>query len=169
MRAIRIHHFGGPEVLTVEEVAMPELKPGEVLVRVHAASLNPVDYKTREGHFPPVSKDKLPITLGRDIAGVVEAIGDGVSGFEDGQAVYAMLPPDRGAYAEFVAVPAADLAPMPRTLNFVSAASVPLAALTAWQGLFDHGGLHEGERVLIHGGAGGVGHFAIQFAKAKGA
>jgi NADPH:quinone reductase-like Zn-dependent oxidoreductase len=169
MKAVRIHQFGGPEVLTIDEVSMPHLQPDEVLVRVHAASLNPVDYKTRQGHYPPVSEDKLPITLGRDVAGIVEASGGETRGFEDGDAVYAMLPNDRGGYAEFVAVPAGDVAPMPRSLKFVSAASVPLAALTAWQGLFDHGQLRRGERVLIHGGAGGVGHFAIQFACAVGA
>jgi NADPH:quinone reductase-like Zn-dependent oxidoreductase len=169
MKAIRIHHFGGPEVMTIDEVSMPRLQPDEVLVRVHAASLNPVDYKTREGHYPPVSQDKLPVTLGRDVAGTVEASSGQSDGFEDGDAVYAMLPPDRGGYAEFVAVPIEDVAPMPRSLNFVSAASVPLAALTAWQGLFDHGQLRRGERVLIHGGAGGVGHFAVQFARARGA
>ncbi len=169
MKAIRIHDFGGPEVLSIEDIAMPHMRPNEMLVRVHAASLNPVDYKTREGKFPPVSRDKLPIILGRDIAGTVEANGEKTSGFEDGEAVYAMLPPDRGGYAEFVAVPAAALAPMPKSLSFVSAASVPLAALTAWQGLVEHGKLRDSERVLIHGGAGGVGHFAIQFAKVMGA
>ena len=168
MRAVRIHHFGGPEALTLDDIAIPAPAPGEILVSVRATSINPVDYKTREGHYPPVHAESLPIVLGRDISGTVEALGANVGDFEVGEPVFAMLPPDRGGYAEFVTLKAADAAPLPRSLNFAAAASVPLAALTAWQGLFDHGGLRRGERVLIHGGAGGVGHFAIQFAKWRG-
>lgn len=167
MKAVRIHHFGGPEVLEFDDLETPRPRADEILVRVHAASMNPVDYKTREGHFPVVSQDKLPITLGRDMAGIVEAAGDDVDEYNDGDAVFALLPADRGGYAEYVAFKASHAAPMPRTLNFSMAASVPLAAMTAWQGLFDHGKLRAGERVLIHGGAGGVGHFAVQLAKAK--
>jgi NADPH:quinone reductase-like Zn-dependent oxidoreductase len=167
MRAIRIHEFGGPDVLKLEEQPTPEPQAGEVLVRVHAASINPVDYKMRNGGYLP--PDRLPLTLGRDVSGVIERTGASVQKFRTGDAVYAMLPRDRGGYAEFVAVDAADCAAKPKSLDHIHAAAVPLAALTAWQGIFDHGGLAGGQRVLIHGGAGGVGHFAVQFAKARGA
>jgi NADPH:quinone reductase-like Zn-dependent oxidoreductase len=123
----------------------------------------------RAGHYPSVKMDQLPKVLGRDVAGVVERIGSRVTRFEKGDAVYAMLGRDVGGYAEYAVATEAEAAPSPTSLDFVQAAAVPLAALTAWQGLFDHGGLKKGQRVLIHGGAGGVGHFAIQFAKAKGA
>jgi NADPH:quinone reductase-like Zn-dependent oxidoreductase len=167
MKAVRIHEFGGPEVLRVEDQPRPEPAPGEVLVRVEAASVNPVDYKMRNGGYVPQSA--LPLTLGRDVAGVVESAPDEASGFKAGDAVYAMLARDRGGYVEYVAVKAADCALKPERLDFIQAAAVPLAALTAWQGLFDHGCLNSGQRVLIHGASGGVGHFAVQFAKARGA
>jgi NADPH:quinone reductase-like Zn-dependent oxidoreductase len=169
MQAARIHQFGGPEVIQVETLPKPEAAPGEVLVQVKAASVNPVDYKIRNGGYPSVSQDQLPVVLGRDIAGVVAAVGAGVTEYQPGDAVYAMLPRDRGAFAEWVSVPADDCAPKPRSLDMVKAGSVPLAALTAWQGLFDQGGLRAGQTVLIHGASGGVGHFAVQFAHAKGA
>jgi NADPH:quinone reductase-like Zn-dependent oxidoreductase len=167
MKAVRIHEFGGPEVLRVETQPRPEPAPGEVLIRVEAASVNPVDYKMRNGGYVPQSA--LPLTLGRDVAGIVEAGPGETGGFKDGDAVYAMLARDRGGYVEFVAVKAADCARKPERLDFIQAAAVPLAALTAWQGLFDYGHLTAGQRVLIHGASGGVGHFAVQFAKARGA
>jgi NADPH:quinone reductase-like Zn-dependent oxidoreductase len=147
------------------------LEPGEdeVLVKVFAASVNPVDYKTREGKFPVVKQDDLPITLGRDLCGVVERCGGNAQNIPKGEAVFALLGRDRRAYAQYVRVRKTELAPKPDNLSHVEAASVPLAALTAWQGMIDHGGLKSGERVLIHGAAGGVGHFAVQIAKAKGA
>jgi NADPH:quinone reductase-like Zn-dependent oxidoreductase len=169
MKAVRIHEFGGPEVLKLENLPTPEPAAGEVLIEVRAASVNPVDYKIREGKYPAVKADQLPITLGRDAAGVVAKVGEGVSAFAQGDEVFVMLPPERGGYAEWVAAPAKDCALKPSALDMVQAASVPLAALTAWQGLFDHGRLAAGQRVLIHGASGGVGHFAVQFAKAKGA
>jgi NADPH:quinone reductase-like Zn-dependent oxidoreductase len=169
MHAVRIHSFGAPNVLTVEDIPVPEPKPNEIVIRVSAASVNPVDYKIRSGQYPSVKKDQLPKVLGRDVAGVVERIGSRITRFEKGDAVYAMLGRDVGGYAEYAVATEAEAAPSPISLDFVQAAAVPLAALTAWQGLFDHGGLRAGQRVLIHGGAGGVGHFAIQFAKAKGA
>jgi NADPH:quinone reductase-like Zn-dependent oxidoreductase len=167
MKAVRIHEFGGPEVLRVESQPRPEAGPGEVLVRVEAASVNPVDYKMRNGGYVPQSA--LPLTLGRDVAGIVEATAVAAARFKAGDAVYAMLARDRGGYVEFVAVKAADCARKPERLDFIQAAAVPLAALTAWQGLFDYGHLAAGQRVLIHGASGGVGHFAVQFAKARGA
>ena len=166
MKAIRIHEFGGPEVLRVEDLAAPEPGPGEVLIRVRASSVNPVDYKIRNGGYLP--PERLPLTLGRDVAGVVDKVGPGVADYAPGSAVYAMLAPEQGGYAEFVTAKAEHCAPMPGRLDFVQAAAVPLAALTAWQGLFDHGGLESGQTVLIHGAAGGVGHFAVQFCRVRG-
>jgi NADPH:quinone reductase-like Zn-dependent oxidoreductase len=169
MKAVRIHRFGGPDVLELEEIPGPLPGENDLLVRVHATSVNPVDYKIRQGKFPP-TLPKLPITLGRDLSGIVENVGGGAGAFRQGDAVYALLGGiDRGSYAEYVVVKPNEAAAKPARLSHIEAAAVPLAALTAWQGLFDHGNLQAGQRVLIHGGAGGVGHFAIQFAKVRGA
>lgn len=170
MQAVRIHRFGGPEVLRVEAIPVPEPAADEVLLRIHAASINPVDLKTRAGEFPLVGADRLPMTLGRDVAATIERAGDAAGvGASPGEAVIAMLATDRGGQAEYALAKPDQLAPMPTGIDPVTAASVPLAALTAWQGLFDHGRLAPGQRVLIHGGAGGVGHFAVQFAVWRGA
>jgi NADPH:quinone reductase-like Zn-dependent oxidoreductase len=170
MKAIRIHGFGGPEVLELDDVPIPQPGEGELLVRIHAASVNPVDYKIRRGTVPWVTRKMLPMTLGRDLSGTVESAGAGVDAFSGGDALYAMLGSiDRGSYAEYVLVRPNEAAPKPARLSHNEAAAVPLAALTAWQGLFDHGHLEDDQTVLIHGGSGGVGHFAIQFAKVKGA
>ena len=169
MKAVRIHEFGGPEVLKLEETPIPEPADDEVLVRVQGASVNPVDYKIRGGGYPRVKADQLPMTLGRDIAGVIDRCGRAVQDFAMGDAVYAMLPSDRGGYAEFVTVKASACARKPERLDAIQAAAVPLAGLTAWQGLFDQGGLQAGQTVLIHGASGGVGHLAVQFARARGA
>jgi NADPH:quinone reductase-like Zn-dependent oxidoreductase len=169
-KAVRLSWFGGLEALQIDPVAIPQAQDDEVLVRVAAASINPVDYKTREGEFPPVTEDKLPIILGRDLAGTIEAVGTRAHYMlSKGDAVFAHIGFDRGAQSEFVIVKAVELVEAPKSIDLVHAGAVPLAGMTAWQGLFDHGGLAEGQRVLIHGGAGGVGHLAIQFAKAKGA
>jgi NADPH:quinone reductase-like Zn-dependent oxidoreductase len=170
MKAIRIHGFGDPEVLELDDVPIPQPGEGELLVHIHAASVNPVDFKIRRGTVPWVTQEMLPITLGRDLSGTVESAGARVDAFNDGDALYAMLGSiDRGSYAEYVLVRPNEAAPKPARLSYIEAAAVPLAALTAWQGLFDHGQLEAGQTVLIHGGSGGVGHFAIQFAKIKGA
>jgi len=169
MHAVRIHSFGDADVLKVEEVPPPDAKDNQIVIRVMAASVNPVDYKIRSGKYPLVKQDQLPKVLGRDVSGVVERVGAGIRQFKKGDAVYAMLSGEAGGYAEYAIASAGEAARKPKQLDFVQAAAVPLAALTAWQGLFDHGGLTAGQRVLIHGGAGGVGHFAIQFAKARGA
>ena len=169
MKAIRIHAFGGPSVLKLEEVDRPTFGEEELLVKVIAASVNPVDYKIREGKYPVVKADKLPYILGRDLAGIVEECGGLVDDWKRGDEVFAVPGIDRGAYAEYAVVKTSEAARKPRNLDFVAAAAVPLAGLTAWEGLFRYGGLQAGQRVLIHGGAGGVGHFAIQFAKAHGA
>lgn len=170
MKAMRIHAFGGPEVLKLEDLPIPEPREGEFLVKVEAASLNPVDSKIREGKFPAVRGDKLPLVMGRDLAGIVATRGAHASDqLKEGDTVYAMLGPDRGGYAEYAIVKAAEATRRPASLDAIAAGSVPLAGLTAWQGLFRYGELQGEQRVLIHGGSGGVGHFAIQFAKAKGA
>lgn len=167
MQSFRIHAFGGPDVLALDTLPRPEPRPGEMLIRVCAAGVNPIDYKLRKGCTVPA--DRLPIAPGRDVSGLVERCGAGVDRFRPCDEVYAMLPHDRGGYTEFVATPADGCAPKPRCLDHVHAAAVPLAALTAWQGLFDHGGLEAGQRVLIHGASGGVGHLATQFAAVSGA
>ena len=169
MKAVCIHSFGGPEVLKVEDVEVPQPKDDEILIKVHAASVNPVDYKIRSGQYPPVKQQQLPKVLGRDVSGTIERCGRAVQNFSEGDAVYAMLDGGSGGYAQYVTVKAQLCSRKPERLDYSAAAAVPLAGLTAWQGLFDEGNLHAGQRVLIHGGAGGVGHFAIQFAKAKGA
>jgi NADPH:quinone reductase-like Zn-dependent oxidoreductase len=169
MKAVCIHSFGGPEVLKLETVDIPEPKDDEVLIKVHAASVNPVDYKIRAGQYPPVKEQQLPKVLGRDVSGTIERCGRAVRKFSAGDAVYAMLDAGSGGYAEYATVKADICSRKPERLDYPSAAAIPLAGLTAWQGLFDQGNLHAGQRVLIHGGAGGVGHLAIQFAKAKGA
>jgi NADPH:quinone reductase-like Zn-dependent oxidoreductase len=169
MKTLRFHAFGGSGVLKMEDLPRPEFGEEELLVKVMAASVNPVDYKIREGKYPPVKADKLPYVPGRDIAGVVEACGGLVDDWKRGDAIFAMLGIEHGGYAEYAIVKDAEAAPKPCSLDFVAAASVPLAGLTAWQGLFRYGELKAGQRVLIHGGAGGVGHFAIQFAKVRGA
>lgn len=167
MQSFRIHAFGGPEVLALDTLPTPEPRPDEILIRVCAASVNPIDYKLRSGGT--VSEDRLPIAPGRDISGVVERCGAEVDTFRPSDEVYAMLPHDRGGYAEFVPTAVAACAPKPRCLDHIHAAAVPLAALTAWQGIFDHGGLEAGQRILIHGASGGVGHLATQFANVRGA
>lgn len=168
MNAARIHQFGSADVIHMESVEIPTPAPDEVLIQVGAASINPVDYKIREGQFPPVQADQLPLTLGRDLAGIVQAVGSGVSNVRKGDAVFSMVGAD-GSYADYALVKASYVAPVPPKLDFATAASVPLAAQTAWQALFDHGKLQAEQSVLIHGASGGVGHFAVQLAKAAGA
>src|SRR6201996_4993654 len=166
MKAVRIHRFGGPEVLQLDDVDLPVAADGKLLIRVIAASVNPVDYKIREGGYPKVTEADLPVTLGRDVAGRVETAG---GGFKIGDAVYAHLDWADGGYAEYALCAPAGIAAKPKILDMIQAAAVPLAATTAWQGLFDQGGLKAGERVLIHGASGGVGAFAVQFARIAGA
>jgi len=167
MKAVRIHSFGGPEVLQLDDVPRPEPERDEVLVRIKAASVNPVDYKIRSGGF--AKPEQLPMVLGRDISGTIARCGTQVQDWEAGDDVFAMLPSTRHGYAEYVTIKASDAVPKPQSVDYEHAAAVPLAALTAWQGLFDQGALQRGQHVLIHGAAGGVGHFAVQFAKVAGA
>lgn len=170
MRALVLTRYGGPETAELRDVPKPEPSRGEVLVRVHAAGLNPVDFKTREGKLRVVQRYRLPAVMGNEFTGVVEACGEGVTRFKPGERVFARVPKDRmGAFAEFAAVPEDVLAAMPATLDFDAAAAVPLAGLTALQALRDELDLRPGSHVFIPGGAGGVGTFAIQLAKWLGA
>lgn len=169
MKAVRFHEFGKAEVLRFEDAPKPVAAAGEVLVRVHASGVNPVDWKVRAGHLKSLNP-KLPQITGFDVAGVVESVGAGVEGFKGGDEVYSFLALSRGGgYAEYAVVPAKELAFKPKSLDFSKSAAVPLAALTAYQALFDAAGLTEGQTVLVHAGAGGVGHFAVQLAKIRGA
>src|SRR4029077_10151099 len=170
MKAIRIHNYGGPEVLKYEDEPRPEPQAGEVLVRVHAAGVNPIDWKVREGHMKDFWPHKFPLILGWDVSGTVEEVGPGVSRFKIGDEVYSIPDPTRnGAYADYIVVREPEVALKPNSLHHIRAATVPLAALTAWQSLFDAAQLQPGQRVLIQAGSGGVGHFAVQLAKWKGA
>jgi NADPH:quinone reductase-like Zn-dependent oxidoreductase len=173
MKAIRIHNYGGPEVLHYEDAPRPKPQAGEVLVRVLAAGVNPIDWKVREGHMKDFWPHKFPLIPGWDLSGVVEAVGPGLAAagpFKKGDEVYSVPDASRdGAYAEYIVVRESELALKPKSLHHVRAAAVPLAAVTAWQALFDAGQLKRGQRVLIHGGSGGVGHVAVQLAKWKGA
>jgi NADPH:quinone reductase-like Zn-dependent oxidoreductase len=170
MKAIRIHNYGGPEVLKYEDAPRPQPQAGEVLIRVHAAGVNPIDWKVREGHMKDVWPHQFPLILGWDLAGVVEELARGVSRFKIGDDVYSLPDPTRnGAYAEYIVLRESELARKPDSLYHIRAAAVPLAALTAWQSLVDIAQLQPGQRVLIHAGSGGVGHFAVQLAKWKGA
>ena len=170
MRAVRIHNYGGPEQMELENIAVPKPGAGEVLIKVHAAGVNPVDWKIREGYLADIIPHTPPLTLGWDFAGEIAAVGKNVKKWRVGDAVYAR--PDfskNGAYAEYVAVSADEIAAKPKTLSWQKSAAVPLVTLTAWQALKDIGQLKQGDRVLIHAGAGGVGIAAIQLAKHAGA
>lgn len=168
MKAVRIHDWGGVDTLRYEDAPRPVPGAGEVLVRVHAAAVNPVDWKIREGHLG--KSHRLPLTLGWDLSGVVEELGDGVSGWSAGDEVFSRPDVMRdGAYAEYIVVKASELAARPMSITHVEAASIPLAGLTAWQALFDHGELQPGEKVLIHAASGGVGSHAVQLARWRGA
>ncbi len=169
MRAVVVEQWGGAENLVEREVERPEPGLNEVLVRVHAAGVNPVDWKTRASGGL-IEWGDLPV-VGWDVSGTVEAVGPGVGVFRPGDEVFGMplFPRQAGGYAEYVVAPARHLAPKPAGLTHVEAAALPLAALTAWQALVDTADVRPGERVLVHAAAGGVGHFAVQIAKARGA
>lgn len=164
MKAARIQAWGGSDVVTIEEVERPQPGPDQVLIQIRAASVNPVDWKIREGYlrdwFP------LPQILGQDAAGDIAAVGTNVTNFKIGDAVYGN---PRMTFAEFAVANAAEIALKPTTLDYLQTAAVPVAALTAWRALVDGAKLNADKRVLVHGAAGGVGNFGVQFAKIKGA
>ncbi len=190
MKAVRLHRFGGPEVLRFEDVPVPALNPGEVLVRARAVGVNPPDWYLRDGYTavpnfkPPVT---LPVIPGSDVSGVVTAVAPDVQGLSVGDEVFGMVRfpsfGDSAAYAEYVAAPASDLATKPNGIDHVQAAGAPMAGLTAWQFLVELGHAEpnpfqpvphspvplDGRTVLVNGAAGGVGHFAVQLAKLRGA
>ena len=172
MRAVVFDAFGGAEKLRLAEVHKPAPVAGEVLIEVHAASVNPVDWKIREGMLADLFPYEFPITPGWDAAGVVAGLGKDVTAFRVGDKVYAYCRKPKvrhGTYADYVTMAADAVAPMPRNLDFAAASTIPLTGLTAWQSLFDTGKLSAGQKALIHAGAGGVGSLAIQFAKTAGA
>jgi NADPH:quinone reductase-like Zn-dependent oxidoreductase len=170
MRAFVLTRYGGPEATQLTDLPRPEPRAGELLVRVRAAGLNPVDYKTREGKLKVIRRYPLPIAMGNELAGEVESLGPGVTRFAPGQRIFARVDKDvLGAFAEYALVREEHAAAMPASLDFQHAAAVPLAALTALQGLRDELRVSAGQRVFIPGGAGGVGTFAIQLAKGLGA
>ena len=170
MKAVVIHEYGGPEVLKYEDVPRPEPKEDQILVRVIAAGVNPVDEAGRSERSAKFFGITLPFTPGYDIAGIVEKTGGKITKFKTGDSVYAYLSLTKGGgYAEYAAASEAEAAAKPKSISFVEAAGVPVVALTAWQALIDTAKLSGGQTVLIHGGSGGVGTFAIQIAKARGA
>lgn len=170
MKAIRIHTYGDAGGLRLDDVPVPAIADDEVLIRVHAAGVNPVDWKIREGWLKDFIPHRLPLTPGWDVSGTVEKVGAGVDGFLPGDEVYTRPDIARdGGYAEYIAVKADEVAAKPVRLTPVEAASIPLAGITAWWSLVDVADIQPGQRVLIHAAAGGVGSLAVQIAKARGA
>jgi len=171
MRAVSLDRFGDPEVLTEVRRPVPVPLPTEIRVRVTAAGVNPVDWKTRAGQGMAAVLGDPPLVLGWDVAGVVDAVGAGVTRFTVGDQVFGMpwFPRQAGGYAEYVTAPSRQFAAAPAGLEPVASAALPLAGLTAWQSLVDIAGVVEGQRVLIHAAAGGVGHLAVQIARSRGA
>ncbi|QTN01542.1 zinc-binding dehydrogenase [Sediminibacillus dalangtanensis] len=170
MKAVIIDQYGSAEQLHEAEVEKPEIESGQVLVEMHATSVNPIDWKLREGYLKEMLPFEFPIILGWDAAGIVKEIGSDVSGFQPGDRVFARPATTRnGTYAEYAAIDEKLLAKIPENISFEEAAAVPLAGLTAWQCLVDFAEIKEGDKVLIHAGSGGVGSFGIQIAKSFGA
>lgn len=170
MKAVRIHAWGDASRLQFDEVPIPDCGADEVLIRTVAASVNPVDWKIREGYLKDALPLQLPLTLGWDVSGVVDRVGSAVTDFKPGDAVYSR--PDitrNGTYAEYVVVRAAEIAVKPATISHVEAASLPLSGITAWESLIEVGALQPAQRVLIHAAAGGVGSLAVQLARWRGA
>lgn len=170
MKAVRYDRDGGPEVLEYVESEKPEAGPGQVLIRIRASSVNPIDWKLRSGAMKAMIPLQFPTGVGQDVAGEIAAIGEGVDEFEIGDAVFAMMDvtPD-GAYAEYVVLDQAAVARKPDTLDFINAAAVPMGALTAWQAIVDLGGLKAGTRLFVHAAGGNVGGWAVRIGHALGA
>lgn len=169
MKAIRIHAWGSNEVVKLEQVDVPTLRDGEVLVAVHAAGVNPIDYKVREGYFASFMKDCFPFPMGWDFSGVVTNSTN--TTFKKGDAVFGLIrfPQPAGTFAEFTTAPIIEICHKPSNIDHLQAAATPLVSLTAWQGLFEHANLQANQTVLIHAAGGAVGQFAVQFAHWKGA
>ena len=170
MKAAFIRHYGNNDAIEISHQPMPAIGPHDVLIKVHAASINPVDYKIRDGDLKVILPLKFPLILGNDCSGEVEKIGTDVRAFKPGDAVYARVDKDRiGTFAEYAVAAESSIALKPINLSYIEAASIPLVGLTAWQALIDIGKLTSGGKVLVHAGSGGVGTFAIQLAKHWGA
>jgi len=170
MKAIQIYQFGSTEELKYEDAPKPSIEKDEVLIKVYASGVNPVDWKIREGYMKEKVHYTFPLILGWDVSGIVEETGEDVHNFKKGDAVYGRPDTSRnGSYAEYIAVRATELSLKPQSLSYTETAGVALAGLTAWQGVIQHGELQPGQKILIQGASGGVGSFAVQFAKWKGA
>ncbi|PSM49460.1 NADPH:quinone reductase [Chroococcidiopsis sp. CCALA 051] len=168
MKAIRMHAYGGVDVLKYEDAPLPQPAADEVLIRIYAAGINPVDWKIREGYVGKTFN--LPHILGADVAGVVESVGDAVRRLKPGDEVYGYASLRReGTYAEYIAARESEVTLKPKSIDFIQAAALPVAALTSWQAMFDTAHLEAGQKILIHAASGGVGSIAVQLAKAKGA
>jgi NADPH:quinone reductase-like Zn-dependent oxidoreductase len=170
MKAVRIHEYGDRSVLQYEDSPLPQISDDEVLIKVVATAVNPVDWKIREGYLKEMITYQFPLILGWDVAGVVEKIGNNVTDYSPGDPVYSRPEIARdGAYAEYIAVRASEIAFKPKTISFMEAASLPLAGITAWEAVIQSGEIKEGQSILIHAASGGVGSIAVQLAKYKGA
>jgi NADPH:quinone reductase-like Zn-dependent oxidoreductase len=170
MKAVRIHNYGGPDVLAYEDAPRPKAGPGEVLIRVHATTVNPFDCAARAGYLTGYFNYTFPLIVGTDVSGVIEEVGEGVTNFSAGDSVYARTGVFRdGANAEYAVAFASDVAKKPQSLDYVHSAALPHVTLTAWQGLYELANLSAGQTVLIHAAAGGVGHIAVQLAQLRGA
>ena len=170
MKAVRIHNYGGPETLVFEDAPMPEIAPDEVLIKVAACAINPIDWKVRKGYAKERAPLSFPFILGWDVAGTIEKAGVLVTNYTAGDKVFTRNNTSRnGGYAEFVAVRASEIAAAPKSISLMESSGIPLACQTAWAGLFEQGALPKGQSVLIHGGSGGVGTFAVQLAHFVGA
>lgn len=170
MKAARIHAYGAASEIRIEAAPMPTLNDDDVLIRVVATSVNPVDWKIRKGYLKDLIPYEMPLIMGLDVSGIIEKIGPRVTRFHPGDAVYSRPDTRRnGAYAEYIAVKETEVTAKPTTISHVEAASLPLVSITAWEALFTTANLTAGQRVLIHAGAGGVGSIAVQLAHAKGA
>jgi NADPH:quinone reductase-like Zn-dependent oxidoreductase len=168
MKAVIIHEYGNEDVLKLEEIPVPEITSDEVLIKIHAAGINPVDWKVREGYMKGRNLHTLPLILGWDLSGTIEKAGIAVTEFHPGDEVYCRPAVERnGAYAEYISVRAGEVARKPKSLSHIEASGVPLAGITAWEALVNKAEIKKGQKVLIHAASGGVGTIAVQIAKAK--
>ncbi len=170
MKAVRLHDYGAVENLIYEDAPIPQPQPGEVLIKVHAVGINPIDCKIRAGKLKHLLNYQFPVILGMDVSGIVAELGEGVTDLQIGEEIYGVVEPSRsGAYAEYAIARYDRIAPKPKTLDFIASASLPVAALTAWQSMFDVAQLSSQQSILIHAASGAVGIAAVQLAKWKGA